>query len=64
MAEDKKSPQPARGVCRYCGCTQFNPCVRRDGSPCGWWDLDLTVCTRPECVTAHMTANARKAKRA
>jgi hypothetical protein len=38
------------GACRYCGCTESNPCTTETGEPCAWFDNDRTVCTAPGCI--------------
>jgi len=42
------------GVCRYCGCTEENPCSVPpycDGDTCGWiGGTGRTVCTAPPCI--------------
>ncbi len=62
-----------RGVCRYCGCTQNNPCFLAGISmpgvpvvplPCSWRDKSQAVCTNPRCITAHRAVvSAHKATR-
>lgn len=32
------------GVCRACGCSEFDPCMTDDGS-CAWTDATQTRCT-------------------
>lgn len=43
------------GICRFCGCTQFNACqvARPDMKgcrPCAWADATKTVCDAPRCL--------------
>ena len=50
----------ARGVCRYCGCTEDKPCRylphpenAPGGQPvltCKWADKSQTLCTNPACL--------------
>lgn len=42
------------GTCRFCGCTEANPCNLRTGDNCCWVDSDRTVCSRPSCIHAEM----------
>lgn len=45
-----------RGVCRKCGCSQFDPCVTPEGDCCSWTDRTQTLCStcaggrRHECA--------------
>lgn len=53
----KASPTPSvpdlgPGVCRYCGCSEFDPCE----NGCAWADRRQTVCS--ECTAAHKAASA------
>jgi hypothetical protein len=36
---------PIPGVCRVCGCSQFDACVNEEGWTCGWADPTHTLCT-------------------
>lgn len=38
------------GQCRYCGCTESNPCKLQTGEECSWYDKVRTVCNGPSCV--------------
>lgn len=42
------------GQCRVCGCTETTPCIilvdEGTEGPCGWLDVEATVCTNPRCV--------------
>lgn len=55
------SPDAAAPWCRYCGCTESNPCRLRDGDQCGWGDTGRTFCSRDACVKA--AVRARRAVR-
>jgi hypothetical protein len=60
-----KSVTGAKGVCRYCGCTEHKPCwylphpeKPPGGQPvltCKWADKSQTLCTNPACL-----ANAKE----
>lgn len=40
----------AAGVCKYCGCTEDNPCrTRPTGEPCVV-DEECNVCSGPDCL--------------
>jgi hypothetical protein len=41
------------GVCRYCRCTEANPCHLPDGEACNWFDPTRTLCSAPACLAAH-----------
>ena len=41
------------GVCRYCGCTNDEPCRLGNGDQCGRARTDGTLCTGPRCVTQY-----------
>ena len=51
---------PIPGVCRYCGCTEENPChvaPYNDGDTCGWlYGTDRTVCSASPCIQAYKRA--------
>jgi hypothetical protein len=60
---------PIPGVCRYCSCSEENPCrvaPYTEGDTCGWlYGTDRTVCTASPCIRAYKraeTARARLAK--
>jgi hypothetical protein len=36
--------------CRYCGCTEDNACLLKDG-PCSWAFIEIPCCSNPKCVT-------------
>ncbi len=48
------------GRCRYCRCTEDNPCRLPEGDRCCWWDRTRTLCTGPACLTAHYAARKRR----
>lgn len=33
------------GVCRYCGCSELDPCIHPDYGACSWADDEHTVCS-------------------
>lgn len=45
---------PRIDECRYCGCTEHDPCLMRDGlgriRGCAWLDPEHSVCDAPSCV--------------
>jgi hypothetical protein len=38
------SPAPIPGVCRICGCSEFEPCISAGGEPCAWANAEHTLC--------------------
>jgi hypothetical protein len=44
------------GECRYCHCTDSDPCLIRDGVGrlfgCSWVDAEQTICSMPMCQQA------------
>ncbi|MCX7010255.1 MAG: hypothetical protein NTY53_23955 [Kiritimatiellaeota bacterium] len=40
-----KKAKLKRGVCKVCGCTEFDPCVYGFGETCAWTDATETLCT-------------------
>ena len=39
------------GECRYCHCTEENPCrLPPSGDPCAWFNAERTVCSRGQCI--------------
>ena len=48
-----------KGVCRHCGCSQFDACVMPSEEGCAWADRSERCCTNPACVRAE--ARRRKA---
>jgi hypothetical protein len=38
------------GTCRFCHCTESNPCVLPNGDPCSWFDMSREVCNAPACI--------------
>lgn len=52
------------GVCRYCGCTEVDPCtvIVQPGPEfppapvtCAWMDRDETVCSNKRCIDHWLT---------
>jgi hypothetical protein len=52
------------GRCRYCRCTEDNPCRLPEGDACSWFDRSRTVCTNPACLTAIFAAQYREKEQA
>jgi hypothetical protein len=48
------------GVCRECGCTQFDPCSHPDYGACWWEDESETLCTH---CASELTRNDPATKR-
>jgi hypothetical protein len=42
------------GTCRYCGCTEEEPCslCQATKGECAWYDQERTVCAGAGCVRA------------
>ncbi len=39
------------GRCRYCRCTEDNPCrTPPSGEPCAWFNAERTVCSNYPCI--------------
>ena len=53
--------RPPAGVCRFCHCSEANPCTLPTGDACGWFDAERTVCTAPACLNAYFAESRRKA---
>jgi hypothetical protein len=49
------------GECRYCHCTEVDPCTLSDGDTCSWANRERNVCTGDKCMRAYLAAG-RKAK--
>ena len=47
------------GRCRFCRCTESDPCRIPGGDTCGWFDKSRTVCTGPACITAYFAEQRR-----
>ena len=47
------------GRCRYCGCTELEPCRLEDGEACCWLDSTRTVCSAPACIVRERGRIAR-----
>lgn len=59
-----RRPTFPAGVCRYCGCSHFDPCFL-EFDTCAWADRSQRVCTNPDCLQRHrVEARRRKAARA
>lgn len=41
------------GKCRFCGCTELEPCTLSTGDPCIWYDAGRECCTNPNCIREH-----------
>jgi hypothetical protein len=45
-----------KGICRICGCTEFNACHEAQGryecKTCGWADQTQTLCNAASCIEA------------
>ena len=37
--------EPVPGICRVCGCTQYNPCYHPEHGNCFWADDTFTLCS-------------------
>jgi hypothetical protein len=50
----------APGHCRYCGCSEEDPCslCRRDHDGCAWHDRARTVCSAGPCSSQYENALA------
>lgn len=42
------------GECKYCFCTEDDPCFLRHGETCGWIDDTKTCCTAPDCAILYV----------
>jgi hypothetical protein len=51
------------GKCRYCGCTESDPCRLQDGDECSWLNTRQTVCNAPGCQRQYYAALAALAPR-
>jgi hypothetical protein len=49
----------ATGRCRFCRCTEDNPCRVPGGDTCAWYLKTRDVCTAPACITAYHAQQAR-----
>lgn len=58
MFTEKKTP--TSGICQICGCTDRDcaQCIERTGEPCGWANIECTICTA--CITSQSTRDARQ----
>jgi hypothetical protein len=48
------------GTCRFCHCTEADPCRIPGGDTCAWMDGTRTVCTAPACQNAYWAESRRK----
>lgn len=72
ITAEAKAAQPARGVCRICGCgTKEKPACEislRNGKGgfggCSWTDKTKTLCTNPKCLAAAKAQTSAKKKAA
>jgi len=48
---DDEDDSDGEGVCRFCGCSEDDPCVDELDNTCGWHCEG--VCDNPECVAAY-----------
>jgi len=42
-----------RGICKHCGCSEFNACTGLGflgDETCSWANAEQTVCSNPECL--------------
>lgn len=44
--DDVVDEEGEEGVCRFCGCTEDDPCP----AGCGWANEEQTICDSPECL--------------
>jgi hypothetical protein len=35
---------PIPGICRICGCSEFEPCISAGGETCAWANAEHTLC--------------------
>jgi hypothetical protein len=47
------------GTCKFCHCTEDDPCRIYGGDTCGWNDGTRTVCTAPGCMNAYFAQQRR-----
>jgi len=38
------------GICRFCGCSEFNACRDQASRPCGWANVAHTRCNSEACL--------------
>lgn len=48
------------GRCRFCRCTETDPCRIPGGDTCAWYVATRDVCTAPGCITAYHAELRRK----
>jgi hypothetical protein len=51
------------GTCRFCRCTEDDPCRIPGGDSCSWYVATRDVCTAPGCITAYHAELRRKMSR-
>ena len=44
------------GQCKYCKCTEENPCGLPCGDTCGWITRQQNVCTAPSCARQYFAS--------
>ena len=49
------------GQCRFCHCTEADPCRIPGGDTCAWYIASRDVCTAPGCITAYHAQQNRLA---
>lgn len=45
LKDIKFQPRYKSGVCRYCGCTDNDPCYNPNYGNCWWVDKEHTICS-------------------
>ncbi|HCT62081.1 MULTISPECIES: hypothetical protein [Acidobacterium] len=38
------------GICRFCGCSDFNACREKNGRNCRWANPERTLCDSTSCL--------------
>lgn len=69
--EKRRQPEPERGQCRHCGCTENQPCALwmmgldmacnlsvGPRTTCAWANKRQTVCTNPGCLEKERSRSA------
>jgi hypothetical protein len=67
LAHELNARPRVAGVCRFCGCTEFVPCIIYSfeiSRPCAWADRSETVCDEPACIQASHRRRAKKGRAA
>lgn len=52
-------PTFPKGVCRHCGCSQFDACLDAFDEGCAWADRTERCCTNPKCLAAERRRKAQ-----